>query len=135
MRGCILPINAYVAQATRVRPYDGVVLCWAASQAYLAGDSAKWLELAKRAFHCGRRSQQQLVTDLIGHTANENIPTMIDFIVREFQPDREGLQWIHQVCAKRCSTEWLTPLIRYRASWAEYDASHAEPAKAAPILV
>jgi tetratricopeptide (TPR) repeat protein len=124
---------AYLEQALRVRPYDGTVLYGAANEAYLAGDPAKWLDLGRRAFHSGRRQQQQLITMLLGQTTDENVPIMIDFIVREFQPDLDGLRFLHAECGKRREAEALVPLARYRAAYAESEASGRRATAAAPL--
>jgi O-antigen ligase len=124
---------AYVAQALRVRPFDGAVLYGAGSEAYLAGDSAKWLDYAKRAFHSARRQQRQLMADLIGQTTPANAPTLVDFIVHEFQPDLAGLRALHAIAARRCTPEQLTPLVRYRAARAELEAPTLGTCEAASV--
>ena len=66
-----------------------------ATEALLAGDAARWLDYSKRAFRCGRRQQQQFIGDLVASTPTENLPGLIDYILREFQPDLEGLRFLH----------------------------------------
>ena len=107
--------RACVQQALRVRPYDGAVLYAAGTEALLAGDAARWLECSKRAFRSGRRQQQQLMGDLAAGTSAENLPVLIDFILREFQPDLQALRFLHGACERRCPPEQLTRLVRYRA--------------------
>jgi tetratricopeptide (TPR) repeat protein len=124
-----------VAQALRVRPFDGAVLYAAASEAYLAGDTAKWLEYAKRAFHSGLRYERQLITDLIDHTAPEATPAMAAFLLHEFQPDLDGVRILTLACAKRCPPEQLVPLRRRWAQMSEDKArTMKEPDCAGPWL-
>ena len=129
-----LPTSAYIDQALRVRPHDARVLWGAASDAYLAGDSAMWLEYAKKAFHgSGRRQQRQMMTELIGQTTAETVPAMIDFIVRQFQPDLVGLRFLYNVCVDRCPADRLTPLVKYLAEFSESEASRLGKREAAGI--
>ena len=125
----------YVEQALRVRPFDGAVLYAAAGEAYLAGDSAKWLEYAKRAFHSGRPYQRQLMADLIHHTAPAGMPAMAAFLLREFQPDLAGVRFLAAACAEQCGPEQLVPLRRCWAEMAENEArTTKEPDSVGPWL-
>ena len=119
----------YVEQALRVRPFDGAVLYAAAGEAYLAGDSAKWLEYAKRAFHSGRPYQRQLMADLIHHTAPAGMPAMAAFLLREFQPDLAGVRFLAAACAEQCGPEQLVPLRRCWAEMAENRGASHERAR------
>jgi len=119
-----------IEQAVRVRPREGAVLYAAGSAALLAGDPARWLAYAKLAFCAGRRQQEQLMGDLVGSTPPENLPVLIDFILREFQPDLRGLRFLHVTCEKRCPAEQLRSLARRRAEQAQSEAVtlHGPPA-------
>jgi O-antigen ligase/tetratricopeptide (TPR) repeat protein len=132
-QGSRLSPAIYLEQALRVRPFDGTVLSGAASEAYLAGNSEKWLEYAKRAFHSGHRQQLQLMDGLIGHASAENVPVLVDFIVREFEPDLHGLRFLCAACAKRCPAEQLAPLVQYRAKRTESEASRSNSRAAATL--
>jgi len=125
--------QACVEQALRVRPFDGAVLYAAGSAAYLAGDPVKWLDYAKRAFHCGRKQQRQLIGDLIGHTPEEGLPEMIALLLREFQPDLEGMRFLYAACAKRCRPEQLAALRRAWAEKAEREAQTKNDPAAASL--
>ena len=114
--------RACVQQALCVRPHDGSVLYAAGTEALLAGDAAQWLQYCKRAFRSGRRMQEQLMGDLVASTPAEDLPTVIDFILREFQPDLAGLRYLHTVCAKRCGPDQLAGLTRCWAERAQRDA-------------
>jgi len=113
----------YIEQAVRVRPYDGSVLYAAGCEALLAGDPAQWIEYARRAFHRGRGHQQQIIADLINSTPPENVPETAAFILREFQPELDGVRFLYQTCAKHCSAESLAAL---RLHWIEKTESEAE---------
>ncbi len=113
-----------------MRPFDGTVLRGAASEAFLAGDQMKWLDYTKRAFHCGPRQQRQLIADLLGNTASANIPQMVDFVVRELQPNLDGLRYLHTACSARCSAEQLAPLASYRAQRTAAEAATLDGAQA-----
>jgi O-antigen ligase len=124
-----------IEQAVRVRPREGTVLYAAAGEALLAGDVARWLEYAKLAFRSGRRQQGQLVSDLATNTPAENLPVLIDFIVREFQPDLWDLRLLQGTCEKRCPPERLLPLVRRRAEQSQLEAAAMHGAQAAPLWI
>ena len=122
-----------IQQAVRVRPHEGAVLYAAGSEALLAGDAARWLEYSKLAFRAGRRQQDQLMGDLVANSPRENLPLLIEFIMREFQPDLGNLRFLHQVCEKRCSPEQLRPLVRRRAEQAQLEAGAMRGASRASL--
>jgi O-antigen ligase len=114
--------QACTTQALRVRPFDGVVVSAAAAEAMLAGNTKQWLELSKQAFRCGRSYQRELISNLVANTPPEGIQGLIDFIITQFQPDFEGMQYLHAVCQKRAAPEALLALCRYQALQAEFEA-------------
>lgn len=114
-----------IDQALRVRPYDGAVLHAAGNEAMLAGDVPKWIEYLKRAFLASPREQRQVLGDLVSCTPKENLPGLIDFVLRELKPDLAGLQYLHGLCAPLCSPDELAPLARCRAAQAEAAATAA----------
>ena len=79
--------RTWIEQALRVRPFDGAVLAAAADESLRAGDAAAWLDYSKRAFRRGRQQQQQLMGGLVNSTPTKDLPTTIDFVLREFQPE------------------------------------------------
>jgi len=95
----------------------------------------QWLKYLKRAFCSGRRQRQQFIGDMVALTPTENLPGLIDFILREFQPDLESLRFLHATSAKRCPIESLAPLIRYRAQKAEADATAVSSCEAATLWI
>jgi tetratricopeptide (TPR) repeat protein len=122
-----------VEQAVRVRPREGAVLYAAGSEALLAGDTARWLDYTKLAFRSGRRQQERLMRDLVGSTPRENLPVLIDFIIREFQPDLWDLRFLYEVCEKRCPPEQLRALVRCQAERAKKEAAALHGASAVPV--
>jgi O-antigen ligase/tetratricopeptide (TPR) repeat protein len=125
--------QACVTQALRVRPFDGVVVSAAAAEALLAGNSQQWLVLSKHAFRCGRSYQHELITNLVANTPPEGIQGIIDFIVTQFQPDFESLQFLYALCQKRVGAEALLALCRYQALQAEFEARSLNNADAAAM--
>ncbi len=125
--------HVYLQQALRVRPYDGAVLEAAASEALLAGDVRGWLEYARRAFRSGPRRQRQIIGELISATAPQNVPAVADYVIRELQPDLDGLRALHAECLKHCPAGQLESLARRRAIKVEEEAAKADQAKAAAL--
>jgi hypothetical protein len=124
--------RAYVQQAVRVRPFDGAVLAAAASDALLAGDATRWLEYSKRAVHCGHQQQQRFIDDLVACTPTENLPGLIDFIIREFDLDLHGMRLLNAACAQRCQPEQMCALLRRQAEQARL-AAHGLSGREAAI--
>ena len=125
--------QAYLTQALQVRPFDGAVVCAAAAEALLAGDTRQWLELSKQVFRCSRIYRRQLIANLIANTQSEAIQETIEFIVAQFQPDLEGLQFLYDVCSKRVASERLLPLCLYQALRAEFEAGTRNNREAAIV--
>jgi tetratricopeptide (TPR) repeat protein len=84
----------YVEQALRVRPYDGAVLVAAGGEAALAGDTAKALQLWKKAFHLDQRYQAQIIDILAPQVPAE-------FFLEQFAPDIEGLDRLYSYYRQR----------------------------------
>jgi O-antigen ligase/tetratricopeptide (TPR) repeat protein len=76
--------HALVQQALTVQPYSGVVLLAAGSEAALAGDTDKALELWKLAFHQDLQQRRQIIEMLAAQ-----MPATA--FVQHFQPDVDGL--------------------------------------------
>jgi tetratricopeptide (TPR) repeat protein len=125
--------RACVQQALRVRPFDGAVLYAAGAEARRAGDLRQSVDYWKKAIRRGRRQQAQLLGNLVASTPTEDLPAMIESLIREFQPDREGLRFLHGACLKRCPAEQLLPLVLRRAEKAEVEAASLPPAEAARV--
>ncbi|MCE5266511.1 MAG: O-antigen ligase family protein [Planctomycetaceae bacterium] len=123
--------KACIEQALRVRPLDGVVLMAASQQASIAGDHQLAMEYARRAFASGRHGRCQLLAALVACTPSEELPSLINSILTEFQPDVESVRFLHQACAARCTAEQLAPLALYRAQVVEAEAGKPDNADAA----
>ncbi len=127
--------KVYLQQAMRVRPYDGAVLYAAAGEALLSGNPDQWLAYAKMAFQAGPCQQQRFLRDMTDATLTEKLPEVIDFLLREFQPNLPCLRLLQTLAAKRCEIETLTPLIQYRAQKAEAEAAEAGERDAATLWI
>jgi O-antigen ligase len=125
--------ESYTEQALRARPFDGDILYAAAQEAWLAGDSQRWLDRATRSFQSGPMGQKRLIDNLVERTAPEGIEQMIDFIVRQFQPDVTGLKYLLDACSRRAKNEQLVALRRYYAQCAEADAPTLPRGRAAIV--
>jgi O-antigen ligase/tetratricopeptide (TPR) repeat protein len=122
-----------IEQALRVRPFDGDVLFAAANEALRAGDTERWVDYAKRAFRCGRRIQQQILSGLVAGLPAEGLPAMLDFVLGDLQPDLGSLRYLHGECAKRFRPEQLIALRQSWAQKAEAEAASRPAVEAAPI--
>jgi tetratricopeptide (TPR) repeat protein len=80
--------HAYVAQSLRVRPHDGLVLFAAGSEAALAGEFQKALELWKRSFHQDPEQQSRIIELLASQMP-------VDLFLRHFEPDLTGLRKLY----------------------------------------
>jgi O-antigen ligase/tetratricopeptide (TPR) repeat protein len=120
-----------IRQALLVRSNRGDVIFAAASEALLAGDESRWLELANKTYRRGAIYQRRLIEELIGRTPTDQIPAMIDLFLDHFPPDCEGLAILHQICAARCPPEQLNGLFQVRAQLAEWEAAKREGNSAA----
>ena len=127
-RACRSP--ALAEQAVRLRPLDGDVLYGAAVEAWLAGDSGRWLELTRRAFHCGTTHQRRIIEDLVAHAHSGQLPATIDLVVRQFEPDADGLRILEAAASRRGTPQQLAPLRRYYAQMVCTEAPHAPRNKA-----
>ena len=123
--------KAYVDQALRVRPFDGYVLYTAANEAWLAGDPAGWLEYSRQAFHVSDEVKKRLIDDLVGHANAEGLGPMIEFFLKEFQPDVTGLSYLLAAGKKHGKPQQLVGLRRHYAQTAERKAQSRDGAEAA----
>jgi O-antigen ligase/tetratricopeptide (TPR) repeat protein len=119
--------NAYLAQALRVRPYDGEVHLAVAQQALRAGDTARWLEHVHRAYRAGRPYQRRLICDLIGATPVQGLGAMIGFLIDEFHPSVDILRTMYHAAIEFERAErfaMLAPADRL-AAWSDVRAQLA----------
>ena len=125
--------ESYLAQAIRARPFDGEVLHAVAAEALFARDYDRWLELSRASFACGRPHQKRIITELFEQTTPETLPAMIEFVVREFHPNREGLADVSEAASRRGRPEQLVWLKRCQAAQTEADATVASGETAAGL--
>ncbi|MCR4412028.1 MAG: O-antigen ligase family protein [Thermoguttaceae bacterium] len=144
--------NAYLAQAVRVRPYDGDIHLAVAQQALRAGDTAGWLEHLHRAYQAGRPYQQRLIRDLIAATPVQGLGAMIGFLIDEFHPNVDGLRAMYHAATEFERAErfamlapadrpaalgevraQLAPLRAGLARWAETEAATRSGTEAARL--
>lgn len=145
---------AYVEQALRARPYDGDVLLVVAKQALRAGDVPAWLDHAHRSFSAGKQHQQRILSELVAGAPAEGVGAMIDFLMREFQPQREAVRAMYvaalqfeaperftlyppeeQPVAFQAIRVQLAPLRLYYAQACEAEAQTAEGGDAVNLLL
>ncbi|MGO8752967.1 MAG: O-antigen ligase family protein [Thermoguttaceae bacterium] len=124
---------AYVNQAVAVRPFDGDILFGAGEESWLAGDSSRWLEYMQRAARSGPSFRERVFRGLIDHVPPDGLETAIDFVVRQFHPDLDGVRLLHGVAAGKARGDQLAALKDYYAAMAAAEARRAEPARAAPL--
>ncbi len=79
---------AYVDQALRVRPYNGVVLLAAGAEAALAGDERRAWDLYKRAFHQDPQQRRRVIALVAPQVAGEEF-------LKRFTPGGEGLDELY----------------------------------------
>lgn len=80
--------KAYLAQALRVRPFDGTVLFEAGKDASLAGDVPRALDYWRMSFRNSASHRNQLIELLAGR-----VP--IGFFLEGLQPDLDALRTLH----------------------------------------
>ncbi|MCH7751182.1 MAG: O-antigen ligase family protein [Planctomycetes bacterium] len=99
-------VDAYVAQALRVNPYDGDVLFAAGLHEFLSGRLDKALQLWRRTFEDSGNHQFQIVNLFAG-----KIPSSV--FLKEFQPDWRTLQHIWARYRTIGDHEQLETIARY----------------------
>lgn len=125
--------SAYLAQAQKVRPFDGSVLFYAGKEAARRGDLEQTLALWRRSYDCGRPYQSQLIKFLAGRTHPDHLDAEIQVILQTFEPDFHGLQLILNTYRPIAQPEQLTVLHYARAQAAAKEAAQAEPKQAASL--
>jgi tetratricopeptide (TPR) repeat protein len=125
--------QAYLDQALKVRPYDGRVLYTAGIEAWLAGDSARWLELTRKACACGVEHQDRVIRELLAHAPPDGIEAMIDLVMSELKPDLSGLRSLHAAADERGTPEQLSRLRKHYAQVASAEAQAQNGPRAARL--
>jgi tetratricopeptide (TPR) repeat protein len=115
---------ACAQQALAVRPYDGMVLLAAGTEAALAGDYEQALRLWRPAFHSGLKAQYMLVDSFIA----SGVPPAV--ILEHFQPDFIGLRIAYGKYRQAFPGADLKPLLAayIQAAEAKAAALHGEEA-------
>jgi len=124
---------ACVDQALRVRPFDGAVLYEAAVEAWLAGDTARWLERLRGACRSGRKQQEHVLRRMIAYTPPEGIDAVLELITGQLDPDLEGLRFLHTLAAQRARPGQLAPLRQLYVRRIEAAAQVAQGPQAASL--
>jgi len=125
--------RAYVAQALKVRPFDGAVLFHAGKEAWLEGDYQQWLRYWQRSFQCGRIYQRQVIDWLAGRTRQEELGEEIRFFLDTFDPDLSALRYLHRRYRRIAQPEQMLALRRAYTQALEAEAETATSAEAADL--
>jgi tetratricopeptide (TPR) repeat protein len=113
---------AYVAQALKVRPFDGTILMAAGNEAVLAGDIEQAVDYWRRSYRCGRIHQRQLLARLAGRARPEHLQDEIAFFLNTFEPDLTMLRRMDQIYGRIAQSEQLVELRRRHAEAAAAEA-------------
>jgi tetratricopeptide (TPR) repeat protein len=116
---------AYVAQALKVRPFDGTVLLHAGNEAILAGNLDQGLTYWQDSFCRGPVCQQQIVEWLAGRVNPTNPEEEIRFFLETFRPGLEALRLIESRYRKIARPDQMALLYLMRAQAAEEAAEEA----------
>ncbi len=125
--------HAFIAQAMRVRPFDGNVLYAAANMALLEGNEPRWREYLRQAVLCGPQLRRQIMNDRVAGAPPEKLPAVVEDILREFKPGLADAKNLYILCKSRCQPEQLAPLVRYRIERAEAETQALPNAKASEV--
>ncbi len=139
--------RAYVAQALKVRPFDGAVLLHAGSEAILAGEQARLAGQFEQAlahfeqglahwrdsFRRGPVYQEQIVEWLAGRLHPGKLEEDIDFFLDTFQPDLCGLRLLVRRYGELAPPEQMVPLRLAYASAVETEADRSKGPQAATL--
>ena len=123
--------SAYVAQALKVRPFDGAVLLHAGNEAILAGHLDEGLAYWQDSFRRGPICQRQIVDWLAGRVHPTNLEEEIRFFLETFQPDLDALRLIESRYRKIARPQQMSLLYLTRAQAAAKAAEKAAPPEAA----
>jgi tetratricopeptide (TPR) repeat protein len=87
----------------------------------------------QRAARSGPSHRERVFRGLIDHVPPDGLETAIDFTIREFHPDLDGVRQLHAAAAERARPDQLVALKEYYAGMAAAEARRAEPARAARL--
>jgi len=130
--------SAYIAQALKVRPFDGTVLLHAGSEAILTGHFDQGLAYWQESFRRGPVYQEEIIEWLVGRVHPRNLEEETRFFIETFQPDLEGLRLLERryrkvVQAGQMTPDQMAPLRLAYAQAAGKAARHAEAQEAAAL--
>jgi len=114
--------SACVAQALKVRPYDGTVLFQAGNEAVLAGRWEQGLAFWQQSFRSGPVHQKQIIDWLANHIHPEDLQAEIQFLIETFQPDLTGLRLLERRYREIARPEQMAALRRAYARAVEAEA-------------
>jgi tetratricopeptide (TPR) repeat protein len=136
LEGVQLPAKrAYVAQALKVRPFDGAVLFHAGKEAWLEGDYEAWLRYWQRSFQCGLIYQRQVIDWLVGRTGQEELGEEIRFFLEAFNPDLPALRYLHRRYRDIAQPQQMLALRQAYADALQAEAEEAGSAEAADLWI
>ncbi len=108
LEGAARPVKtAYLEQALKVRPNDGVVLLAAGSAAALRQDAEQVLKYWRPVLRC-REEERLAMAKLLVST---QLP--IEFVLEQFQPDLAATRLLYQQYSAVAPVEALGPLLAY----------------------
>ena len=125
--------TAYVAQALKVRPFDGTVLFHAGNEAVLAGNPEEGLAYWRKSFAAGLVHQKQIVDWLVGRIQPGDLEEETRFFIETFQPDLEGLRLLDDRYEQIALAEQMAPLRTVYAQAVEAEAQKLKNAEAARL--
>ncbi len=124
--GNVATKTAYMAQALKVRPYDGTVLFAAGKEAILAGDIQTAIAYWKQSFQRGGDHQQRMIALLAGR-----IP--FQFIDDNFEPDLPALRGLYLRYRQLNARDEMTAIAPRLSQAIAAQAEQAQGAQAADL--
>ena len=126
--------SACVAQALKVRPFDGTVLFHAGNEAVLAGRSEQGLAYWQQSFQSGPVYQKQIIDWLANHIHPEDLQEEIQFFIETFQPELTGLRLLERRYGEIARPEQMVPLRLACAQAVEAEAESLNGQRRAAVL-
>jgi len=116
---------ACVAQALRVRPWDGDVLFHNGNEAVMAGDFERGFAFWQRAFQTGPDYQYEIVRRLAGRVYPMDVVQEIGILLAAFEPNLDGLRQMERCYRDLVPPEQSDALHDLRARYARAAESEA----------
>ena len=128
LEGAARPVKtAYLEQALKVRPNDGVVLLAAGSAAALRQDADAVLKYWRPVLRC-REEERRAMARLLVST---QLP--LEFVLEQFQPDLPATRLLYQQYVPLVATEALQPLLAYYGQSLQQQIRLLDAEAAAPL--